>query len=299
MTTPSKSLAVPRVELLGAHSDFGVGSLGYIQSPRGIRFTATQCDHDGNSDRRLVTTPDTALFRYTMRMPRDVGVAVVGAPLRACGPLGYCGPDVSVEARGKGRFTAVWCRLDSAFLRSLAMTESGLQLTGIDLLHSIDSQRLMHYGRAAFHEAIEPGFCSSVFAEATALAVVLEIARYDGRRGLDKGLHQGGLAPWQMRRLDDYIRAHLSEDLTLHELAMLLGISVRHLSRVVRREKGVSLHRWIADYRLNEARRLLSETNLPIHEVARLSAFRSSASFSTAFRAASGFAPSEYRRLQV
>ena len=99
--------------------------------------------------------------------------------------------------------------------------------------------------------------------------------------------------------LADHLRAHLSEDLTLHELAMLLGISVRHLSRVVRREKGVSLHRWIADYRLNEARRLLSETDLPIHEVARLSAFRSSAAFSTAFRAASGFAPSEYRRLQV
>jgi AraC family transcriptional regulator len=113
------------------------------------------------------------------------------------------------------------------------------------------------------------------------------------------GPRRGGLAPWQMRRLDDYIRANLSENLTLHELAILLGISVRHLSRAVRQTKGVSLHRWIADYRLMEARQLLSETDLPINEIARRSAFRSAAAFSTAFRAATGFAPGEFRRLNT
>jgi AraC family transcriptional regulator len=300
MDSPAKSLSVRRVDLLGAAADFPLGRLGYIESPRGVRFAATHCLHDAKSEGFLITGSDTALFRYTLRMPKAVAISVAGGRHRPFGPLGYCGPGVSAAARGEGEFTAVWCRLDSAFLRSLAETESGLQLTGVDFLYSIDSPRLLHHGRAAFHEAVEPGFCSSIFAEATAIAVVLEIARYcHGLRRSDQGLRQGGLAPWQMRRLDDYIRAHLSEDLSLHDLAMLLGISVRHLSRLIRREKGVGLHRWIADYRLNEARRLLSETDLTIQEVARLSAFRSAAAFSTAFRAASGFAPSEYRRLNV
>lgn len=299
MDSLAKSLSVRRIDLLGAATDFRVGRLGHIESPRGVRFAATHSLHNGKSENHLVTDPDTALFRYSIRMPRDVAVSVAGRPLRSCGPLGYCGPGVTVDLCGKGRYTTVWCMLRSAFLRSLAMTETGLQLKDIDLLHAIDSERLMQHGRAAFREAIEPGFCTSVFAEATAIAVVLEIARYHGSRRLDRELHRGGLAPWQMRRLDDYIREHLSEDLSLHDLAMLLGISVRHLSRVVRQEKGVSLHRWIADYRLSEARRLLSETDLPIQEVARRSAFRSLAAFSTAFRAASGFAPSEYRRLSA
>ncbi|MFZ0551255.1 MAG: AraC family transcriptional regulator [Steroidobacteraceae bacterium] len=298
MESLAKSPSVRRIDLLGAATDFRVGNLGHIESPRGVRFAATHSLHDGKSENHLVTDPDTALFRYSMRMPRDVAVSVAGRPLRSCGPLGYCGPGVTVDVCGKGRYTTVWCMLGSAFLRSLAMTETGLQLKDVDLLHSIDSERLLQHGRAAFREAIEPGFCNSVFAEATAIAVVVEIARYYGSRRLDRE-HRGGLAPWQMRRLDDYIREHLSEDLSLHDLAMLLGISVRHLSRVVRQEKGVSLHRWIADYRLSEARRLLSETDLPIQEVARRSAFRSLAAFSTAFRAASGFAPSEYRRLNA
>jgi len=66
---------------------------------------------------------------------------------------------------------------------------------------------------------------------------------------------------------------------------------------VVRQAKGVSVHRWIADCRMLEARRLLLETDLPVHEIARRSAFHSPAAFATAFRAASDYAPGEYRRL--
>ena len=234
-----------------------------------------------------------------MQMPKDVALSLTGRPLRSCGSLGYCASGVTVEVSGRGRFTTVWCALGSRFLAALSETESRLRLEGIDLLHSIESKRLMYFGQAAFREAIEPGFCSSVFAESTATAIVLELARCYGAHRLDNGPRRGGLAPWQMRRLDDYIRAHLSEDLTLFELAMLLGISVRQLSRAVRQERGVSLHRWITSYRLTETRRLLNETNLPVNEIARRSGFRSAAAFSTAFRAATGFAPVEFRRIST
>ena len=100
-----------------------------------------------------------------------------------------------------------------------------------------------------------------------------------------------------MRRLESYIGDNLSGDLTLSELATQVGVSVRHLSRVVRQAKGMSVHRWIADRRLTETRRLLSETDLPIQEIAQRAAFRSASAFTAAFRAASGYAPGEFRRL--
>jgi AraC family transcriptional regulator len=147
-------------------------------------------------------------------------------------------------------------------------------------------------------EAIQPGFASSLLAEAMGMSIALEIARYDGalRAGEE---HRGGLAPWQIRRLESYVRDHLSDQLTLSELARLLGISVRHLSRTMRETKGISVHRWIAECRFSEARRLLVETDLPIHEIARRSAFQSAAAFSTAFRAMSGFSPGSFRRLNM
>ena len=131
------------------------------------------------------------------------------------------------------------------------------------------------------------------------MAVALEMARYYDRfRPYDRP-RSGGLASWQMRRLDSYVRANLSADLTLDELARLLGMSVRHLSRAVKQEKGMSVHRWIADCRFREARRLLAETDSPIHEIARRAAFHSVSAFTTAFRAASGYSPGEFRRLTL
>jgi AraC family transcriptional regulator len=298
MEDPPQSVAARRVEYLGAVTDFRIGKLGHVTSPLGVRLTVTQCLHDGRSESRLVTDDDTALFRFSMRMPKVVELSVAGQPLRSCGLLGYCGPGVAVEVAGKGRHTTAWCGLGSGFLASLSETHSGLQLKGIELLHSINSEPLRNFGRAIFREAIEPGFCSSLFAEAIASTIVLEIARYNGARRLDDGEpRRGGLAPWQLRRLDDHIRAHLSENLTLHEMARLLGMSVRHLTRAVRQSRGMSLHHWIADYRLAEARRMLSDTDLPVNEIALRSGFLSASAFSTAFRAATAFSPGEYRRL--
>jgi AraC-like DNA-binding protein len=84
--------------------------------------------------------------------------------------------------------------------------------------------------------------------------------------------------------LESYVRDHLSNQLALSELARLLGTSVPHLSRTVRKVKGMSVHRWIAQCRFAEAQRLLVETHLPVHEIARRAAFQSAAAFSTAFR---------------
>ena len=152
-------------------------------------------------------------------------------------------------------------------------------------------------GQEMLREALSPGFGGALLAEAMAMNAALEIIRYDGARRCDEALLGGGLAPWQMRRLEDYVRARLADDLTLTGLADLLDISVRHLSRVVKQAKGVSVHRWVGALRMAEAQRLLSESNLPLHEIARCVAFRGAGSFSTAFRAASGLSPSDFRRL--
>jgi AraC family transcriptional regulator len=148
-------------------------------------------------------------------------------------------------------------------------------------------------------EAAEPGFGGSLFAESMGMAVAVELARLDGRQLPRDGSRRGSLAYQQMRQLESYVHDHLSRHLTLNELAQLLGISVRYLSSAVKRAKGVSIHRWIAECRISEARRLLAETDLLIHEIARQCAFHSADAFSTAFRASFGCAPDEFRRLAL
>ena len=272
-----------------------LGSLGRVASPRGVQVLAVDGMLNGKTENQFTTT--LRFFSYLPRIPADGTMSVDRRAFAPTRPLNFLAPGVSMTTRGVGSVTGAMCIFNQNFFSRLSETESGFRIDGIDFLTDIQSERLTYLGGLMFHEAVDPGFASSLFVEAIGMEIALEIVRYDDARRADGGLRHGGLAPWQMRRLESYIRDNLSDDLSLSELAGLLGISVRHLSRAVKQARGVSVHRWIAERRLAEARRLLSETDLPIHEIAQRSAFHSASAFTAAFRSASGIAPGEFRRL--
>jgi AraC family transcriptional regulator len=273
------------------------GLLGRVTSARGVEIVATDGLPNGRTENDL--TAATAVLGYTLRMPADIAIGQRGRPFQPIGPLNFYSPGVSLKLRSGGPITLALCFLSPSFLASLSAADGGVRIDNLELLSSMESERLSYLGQVMFREAVAPGFASSLFAEAMGMEIALEIARYDGARRSEGGPASGGLAPWQMRRLESYIRDNLAGDLSLSELASVLGVSVRHLSRAVKQAKGVSVHRGIAARRLAEARRLLSETDLPIHEIARRSAFRSPSAFTAAFRAASGVGPGEFRRANL
>ena len=284
-----------RVEFLGAQMSL----LGEVASPRGAQVLATHGMPNGRIDNRL--TANMATLVYTPRMPKDAKVRLSHKPFRSVEPLSLIAPGCSYKLHGDGPFTSSYCVLSPNFLTDLAETEDGMRTNGLNLSPSasIESERLTYLGQVMLRESIAPGFGGAIFAEAMGLAVAVEIARLDGRRGLDDQPRRGGLALWQMRRLDSYVRDRLSDELTLMELALLIGVSVRQLSHTIKITQGVSLHRWIAQRHLMEARRLLIETDLPIQEIARRAAFRSASAFTAAFRAATGYSPGEFRGLAL
>jgi AraC-like DNA-binding protein len=271
-----------------------MGLLGHVGSPRGVRIIAIDGMPNDRGDCQVTTT--LRFLSYLPRIPADGTISLNRRPARLAGPLNFLAPGVSMAMHGSGPVRGALCIFDQSFLTDLAETESRLRFDEIDFMASIDSARMTYLGQAMLREALQPGFASSLGAEAIGLQIALEITRYDGATPSSEPHRSGGLAAWQMKRLASYIHEHLSDDLTLHALANLLGISVRHLSRAIRQAEGVSAHRWIANFRFAEARRLLAQTDLPVSEIAQRSAFQSAAAFATAFRAASGFSPSEFRR---
>jgi AraC family transcriptional regulator len=267
-----------------------------VGSARGVQLAATHGVPNGRTINSFKSIK--SVFAYSPRMPADAAIRRSGRSFQAIGPLNFYSPGVSFQLRGNGPISNALCFLNPEFLTALAETEEGFRLGDLGLLSKIESKRLTDLGRAIYREAIEPGFASALFAEATGMAIVMELARLNGAHRADAEARRGHLAAWQMRRLESYVQERLASDLSLDELARLLGISVRQLSRTMRHEKGTSVHQWIAGCRVAKARRLLAETDLPIHEIARRTAFHSGAAFTTAFRAASGFAPVEFRRLR-
>jgi AraC family transcriptional regulator of adaptative response / DNA-3-methyladenine glycosylase II len=88
----------------------------------------------------------------------------------------------------------------------------------------------------------------------------------------------------------------LNDDGSLETLARELGLSSRQLRRAVRQEFGVSPVELAQTRRLLLAKQLLTETRLPLIEVALASGFASVRRFNALFRSHYGMPPSRLRR---
>jgi AraC family transcriptional regulator len=104
-----------------------------------------------------------------------------------------------------------------------------------------------------------------------------------------------GLSRERLRRLLDYIDAHLANDLTLDALAAVACLSPYHLSRSFRRAKGTGLHRYVVQRRLERAGHLIMTTDLSIASISLAVGFASPAAFATCFRKVVGYPPSRLR----
>ena len=92
------------------------------------------------------------------------------------------------------------------------------------------------------------------------------------------------------------IEAGALNELGVTALAAELGVSARHLRRALEREFGVSPAELALTHRLLLAKQLLTDTTLPVTQVAFASGFRSLRRFNAAFRDRYRMAPSALRR---
>lgn len=86
-----------------------------------------------------------------------------------------------------------------------------------------------------------------------------------------------------------------TEALSLRDVAFEVGMTPGHLTTIVRRRTGRTVQEWIVERRMAEARNLLSETDLPISEVARLVGIADPGYFSRLFRRIHGASPRNWR----
>jgi transcriptional regulator GlxA family with amidase domain len=89
---------------------------------------------------------------------------------------------------------------------------------------------------------------------------------------------------------------HLAEPLPVERLADVAHLSRRTFIRAFQASTGVTPAVWVRRQRLDEARRLLESTDLPIDQVAASCGFGSTVTMRQRFAAAFDTSPSEYRR---
>ena len=93
----------------------------------------------------------------------------------------------------------------------------------------------------------------------------------------------------------EYILSHLSENFSRQEIADHVHLSQNHLARLFRQETGSSISDFILQQRMQQAFGLLTNTSLPVGQVAEQVGYENYSYFLTLFRRVSGMTPSQYR----
>lgn len=93
----------------------------------------------------------------------------------------------------------------------------------------------------------------------------------------------------------ELMHSHLADPLTLEDLGDLCGVVPRQLERLSQAQLGASVMQFYRNLRLDKANELLTQSGLPLPEVALATGFASRSHFSRAFRDRFGTSPSARR----
>lgn len=94
-----------------------------------------------------------------------------------------------------------------------------------------------------------------------------------------------------------YINEHFAEDISVDQLAQIAGLSQFHFIRIFKKETGFTPYEYIINTRLNTAKYLLKNSQLPIKNICYNTGFSCESVFCTAFKKNLGITPAKYRSL--
>ena len=129
---------------------------------------------------------------------------------------------------------------------------------------------------------------------ATALAAHL-LQRYSVKNVVKE--YRAGLPPYQLKIIIEYIQEHLDRSLNLTLLASLIQISPHYFASLFKQSTGLPPHKYITKCRLEKAKTLLRQRDLPIAFICHEVGFKNQSHFTRVFRQHFQITPKAYRDL--
>ncbi|HLI97864.1 MAG TPA: AraC family transcriptional regulator, partial [Candidatus Baltobacteraceae bacterium] len=159
-------------------------------------------------------------------------------------------------------------------------------------LHLTD-KRIEYIGWALFEELESGDLLGRLYAESLGSALAVRLLRRSAPVALPRVT---GLPKRRLQRVFDYVREHIAQDLSLHELAAVAGLSSSHFKLQFRESTGMPVHQYVISARVEHALNLLVRTSVPVADVALQAGFSNQSHLSRHLRRLHGVTPAALRR---
>lgn len=154
---------------------------------------------------------------------------------------------------------------------------------------------LTQIGLSLWRELAQYSPAGNLYAQTAAQMLAVHLLRHYTSAGFFKEPLQG-LTQQQMRRVIDFVQAHLDQNLSLEALAQQAGFSAYHFARLFRQTTGESPHQFVMRHRIERAQHLLKERDMSLARVALESGFANQSHFTHAFKRHLGLTPRAFRQ---
>jgi AraC family transcriptional regulator len=189
-------------------------------------------------------------------------------------------------------------RLAPDFVQQVAGEEYALNPTRFELHESLGAPdpELVAIGNRLLAGLGTEGTPTRMLVESLTVELSIHLLRQYGSAPLSERRPVSRLSPRKLQRVVEYIDANLREDMALDDLAGLLAMSRSHFAHLFRTTTGLPPHRFVLDRRIERAKALLRETDLPITEIAAQVGCASHSHLSVLFHREAGITPRDYRQ---
>lgn len=201
------------------------------------------------------------------------------------------------EWRGSGDAEILDLSLPRAFFSRVARESFGHDSAGAKLTPrlSIRDRLIEQVGGHLLNELEDPGPGGQLYVESLANTLAVHLLRhyaFDVKVEANVG---HALPARMLRRVVEYIDAHLDQRLTLEQMARQTGYSAFHFSRLFKQATRRSPHQYVLEQRVRRAKALLKTSRTPAAEIAFEVGFSSQSHLVTAFKKVVGVTPKIYR----
>lgn len=101
------------------------------------------------------------------------------------------------------------------------------------------------------------------------------------------------------RHIIAYLEKNYAQNVSLKDISEFCHYSESYISHMFKERSGFSISNFVSNLRINKAKELLADTDIPIIEIAHCTGFNDSNYFSNVFKSNSGVTPREYRKFHT